>query len=518
MPSYAAPYAPTRQYDYSQARSIGDLQRARLDVQAQQQQRRGDASAQTWSNVGASAAGTINSILKERQDAPIRAQAARVAALNEARLTKENAASDLQLAAATRNEEARVMVENLPYYASGEGRNALLASLPATARDLITKQYQDLDEHAARMGQIAASTAASTASTAASAANTQQSQQAIAQGNIDLFGLIGYHVANQKYNPAAYYAGVADAVGKKLITLDEAGPLVAKALEHPEAIKAITDTWIQHSPATLDRIAKETAATSAQRNVETDNAELHRHDLAMETAAQTTANATAMRARATSMGLDETVPPVYQNAIERALIGVVPTRRPQAIALINSLWAQGDTKQMAEVIKQSAIANENVDTKNLVLGRMTTLASLKDTRDMLNELKAAGVPTNIVTGTVEDVARKLGKSTNTKYVELGNRLMGTLINYRRAATGVQFSAPESADYAKMFPNYRNDLPVNIALIDGLEREIKTYDRTYWEYKLGPGGAQLVGVGNGATTTPQAGPAEIVYDANGNPVK
>lgn len=153
----------------------------------------------------------------------------------------------------------------------------------------------------------------------------------------------------------------------------------------------------------------------------------------------------------------------------------------------------GDKEELADQIRQAALESENVAQKDQIVGRRATIASLEDTRSILRELKAKGVPTNWLAGNVEDLARKLGTSTNTEYVALGNRLMGTLINYRRAATGVQFSEKEQAQYSKMFPNYTNTLPVNLALIDGLMREMKTYDRVYWEGKLGKKGARLVGV-------------------------
>jgi len=230
--------------------------------------------------------------------------------------------------------------------------------------------------------------------------------------------------------------------------------------------------------------------TRGARRDEAALAEQRRHNLATEGIART--NAQTQQRRYTASGTDESMGGPYRTALERAILNVPAVRRPGIVNLANRLWESGDTEQLKQVIQQAAIETENVDTKNQVLGRQATMASLKDTRAILQELKAAGVPTGWMTGTVEDLARRLGKTTNPKYVELSNRLMGTLINYRRAATGVSFSARESGDYARMFPNYRNDLPVNLALIDGLEREMRTYDRTYWEHKLGRDGAALIG--------------------------
>lgn len=262
-------------------------------------------------------------------------------------------------------------------------------------------------------------------------------------------------------------------------------------------------TFTAPNPAE-DRLAKQ-AEETARHNQEMERiagltagrqeaqaAETARHNRTMERIAQQNADTT--KNRYTSSGIASTMAPEYSTALERAMLSVPAARRPAAATLANRLWSEGKSDELKDVIRQTAIESENVDTKNQVLGRMATLASLRDTRDILNELKAKGVPTGWFEGSLENLARRLGKTTNPEYVTLANRLMGTLINYRRAATGVAFSARESADYARMFPNYKNDVPVNMALLDGLERELTTYDREYWTHKLGEAGAKLVGVG------------------------
>lgn len=191
------------------------------------------------------------------------------------------------------------------------------------------------------------------------------------------------------------------------------------------------------------------------------------------------------------------MPPEYQNALDRAILNIASAKRAPILQMANRYAEAGDTAGLGDVIRQAAIDTENVDTKNQILGRRATVASLADTRQTLEELKAKGVSTGILTGTVEDVVRKLGKTTDPELVALKNRLQGTLINYRRAATGVAFGEREAAQYKEMFPNYKNDLPVNIALINGLEREMNTYDAEYWTHKLGKEGAELVGVMPGA---------------------
>jgi len=200
------------------------------------------------------------------------------------------------------------------------------------------------------------------------------------------------------------------------------------------------------------------------------------------------------------------MPTGWMNVIDRAVGSMPANRRAPLMARMNRLASEGNWEELKGATIQMAVESENVDTKNQVLGRMMTLAAMTDVQSMLHELKDKGIPTNWFVGKMEDFERKLGMSSNTEYVRLGNRLHDLLVAYRRAATGVAFSARESADYARMFPNYSNELPVNLALIDGLVRSIEGHNKTYWEYKLGPEGARLVGV-LGEEKDDDAGPSE-----------
>jgi hypothetical protein len=236
--------------------------------------------------------------------------------------------------------------------------------------------------------------------------------------------------------------------------------------------------------------------TPAQQEIERHNREVERINGLNAGRAEAAQKETERHNRAMEsergQQFDPKMPATYQNALGRAIMSVPAVRRGSVVDMANRMSQAGDFDQLGQVIKQAATESENVDTKAQIRGREATLAALADTRAILGELQAKGVPTDFLSGTAENIARKLGKSTNTEYVRLGNRLMSTLIAYRRAATGVQFSQREQSQYAAMFPNYKNDLPVNLALIDGLERDITLNDRMFWESKLGPDGAALVG--------------------------
>lgn len=198
-------------------------------------------------------------------------------------------------------------------------------------------------------------------------------------------------------------------------------------------------------------------------------------------------------AGARASGLDPTLPPEYANALDRAILMVPSTRRPVVVNMANRLWDAKDTDQLKQVIRQAAIEGENVAMKTQITGRANAAAALRDIRVGLQELKAAGINTNLATGTIENFARMLGKTSDPKIVALGTRIMDAYVEYRRSLTGVQFSEREAADYAKLFPTFYNELPVNEAILDGLERGMATRDRQFWESKVGADGARLIGV-------------------------
>lgn len=199
------------------------------------------------------------------------------------------------------------------------------------------------------------------------------------------------------------------------------------------------------------------------------------------------------RAEPRGLGASLNLPGAYGSAFSRAILNAAPMKRAGLIQTANDIAAGGTEDDLKSLIRQAAIEGENVDVKNQILGRQATIRALSDAKKLITDMKAQGVPTSLLSGTMENVARNLGKTTNPQYIRLAQNLQDALINYRRAATGAAFSDSESKAYASMFPAYTNDLPVNVALLDGLTEAMSSRDNAYWEYKLGPEGAALVAV-------------------------
>jgi hypothetical protein len=172
---------------------------------------------------------------------------------------------------------------------------------------------------------------------------------------------------------------------------------------------------------------------------------------------------------------------VISDALGRATMTMPQTRRNQVINTVNQMITRGDEASARATIRQAALESEPVAVRQQVGGRREVMNSLSEIQGLLKK-----VPTNLMAGTIEDIARKLGTSTNTEYVKLGNRLSLLNQSYRRSMTGAQFSIPEAQEYGRIFPNYSTTAPVNTALIESLIDAFGANDSTYWKYKLGPG--------------------------------
>jgi hypothetical protein len=193
----------------------------------------------------------------------------------------------------------------------------------------------------------------------------------------------------------------------------------------------------------------------------------------------------------------------YKAVIDRAVLNIPAVRRPAFTDSFNRAWEEaersGDRSELNDLVRYAAVDTENVQNKERIVGRMATVNSLRDVRNTLERYAAFGeddapvLPTNWLLGNIEKIYRSVGVTQDPRYVELANRLMGTLINYRRAATGVQFGQLENQQYLRMFPTNQNIPNVNLALIDGLLHEMDSYDSTYWRHKLGERGARLIGM-------------------------
>ena len=181
------------------------------------------------------------------------------------------------------------------------------------------------------------------------------------------------------------------------------------------------------------------------------------------------------------------LPSHVKTAVQRATTNMPVSRKGPVNDTISRMWAEGDEEGVKSYVRQLAVEGETVDLKNQVQGRASAIDALKDVSVLLKDLNAAGVKTDKITGTAENVMNWLGTTTDPKLVELRGRLELILMNFRRSMTGVAFGESESKAYSRIFPTFSNTLPVNQAQINGLRASMEGNQRTFFRDKLGEAG-------------------------------
>jgi hypothetical protein len=470
---YTSPFA--RQGTYQPNTRLVDIILRQGEQQADAERRRGEIAGQAWQTI----AGSLGEIAKHRADAPKRE--------TEALQLKGLKADDDERATATAQETAlrELFSSETPpapeaiYRVVGPERGLKIVTGMAA---LQTQNQQAYANTQALVRDVLLGMDALPEGLRAEA------YPAVRQ-NLLTRGIIQEQDAPPQYD-AAWFKQARN-YGKEPVRPVAAAP--GTTFVNPETVQPGFTTPNPVAEATAaDRVADNARADAAAKATEeyrTSQLGIQREQLAV---AQQ--NAETARARSTALGTDASMPVDYRNVFERVVMSRPPNRRPALVAHANRLVAEGNLDELKSVIKQAAIEGENVDTKNQVLGRATTIDALKSVKSVLDDMKRQGVPTNILAGTLEDVARKLGTSTNPQYVTFATQLVATLVAYRRSITGAQFGETEAAEYYRMFPNYRQTSAVNAATIAGLLRQMQGNDRTYWDHKLGKDGMALLGVG------------------------
>lgn len=168
-----------------------------------------------------------------------------------------------------------------------------------------------------------------------------------------------------------------------------------------------------------------------------------------------------------------------------------PSQRRDIRGTLGVILSQGDTQSAKEYLRDTAIESGGEAAQKLAEGSISTLRSLEETDKLLDDMKAEGINTNILRGGIENVARFFGETTDPKLVRFQSRMKQILFDYRRAATGVQFSLAESNQYNKLFSDITNQFNVNKALVSGLKDQIEITLRNYFENRLGSKGYNLI---------------------------
>lgn len=165
----------------------------------------------------------------------------------------------------------------------------------------------------------------------------------------------------------------------------------------------------------------------------------------------------------------------YKNALStlRANKNFGDDDRKALTAVVNKAISTGDTTQAKEAILSAAMSALPGDMQNKAIGRVVAIDELANIQSALDEYIAAGGNTNLLAGSVEKIAQRVGATSNPKLASLGNQIQAAIVAYRSAVSGAAFTESEKSQYESMFPSTGNVPSLNKALTSSL---ITTFQR------------------------------------------
>lgn len=229
MPSFTTPFTARARPDDGSTVRIADLIAQAGRDAAQIQLRRGDIAAQGAQNLGQIAGNGLMSIAKFAQEGPIRAQEAQLRNLQ----IQEGQGT---LAAQKQKVTDQQTIDKILSTAGDPVAMQEAAAQSGNAH--VWPQIQDfLDRHDEAVSKLASAKT-----------NAEAAQAKVDTEHLDYVGGLMSDVAKHDYDPAVFSAAVSHAFLHGSLDKAAGGQLIARSIQQPDSIKAMTDAGIAASP------------------------------------------------------------------------------------------------------------------------------------------------------------------------------------------------------------------------------------------------------------------------------
>ncbi len=166
----------------------------------------------------------------------------------------------------------------------------------------------------------------------------------------------------------------------------------------------------------------------------------------------------------------------YFNALANASISLPENQRKENTARLNQLLKSGDKNGAKELIIRTAFAGQTGTQREDTIKRLNAIDSLNTVKGLLNEAVRISGDTGIVSGNLQNVKQKLGKSGNPELAKIDTRITQALQIYRNAITGAAWGEQETAEYKKIFPSLTNTNKLNTSTIDSMTDALNANQR------------------------------------------
>jgi hypothetical protein len=155
------------------------------------------------------------------------------------------------------------------------------------------------------------------------------------------------------------------------------------------------------------------------------------------------------------------------NAAEIIATNLTKTQAESTISAVRKSIERGDIIGARELVTAAAIGSLPTADQSAARGRQAGIDQLTRIQGILSEYQKAGGDTNLLKGTEEEIAAKLGAVKDPTLRNMATQIRTALIDYRRSVSGAAFTESELVEYKSLFPSISSTYDLNMSKIDGL---------------------------------------------------
>lgn len=164
----------------------------------------------------------------------------------------------------------------------------------------------------------------------------------------------------------------------------------------------------------------------------------------------------------------------YKNALANASMNLPANQRVENTRRLNQYLKEGNEKGAKELIIRTAFAGQTGTQKEDTIKRQNAIEALGTIQSELNAYVKESGDTNILKGSMQEIAQKLGTAGDPRAAAVGAKVTLALQQYRNAVTGAAWGEQETAEYNKIFPDFKNTNKLNTALIDSMKESMNAF--------------------------------------------
>lgn len=175
-----------------------------------------------------------------------------------------------------------------------------------------------------------------------------------------------------------------------------------------------------------------------------------------------------------------------RDAAQQITSDLTPTRTEATFDKLDDVLSTGSVDKVKDFLKKMAVDNSPGGTEQakMITGQERTIEFLEEIQNDLTKFESKGGETNIFTGTLEQIAKKVGTVKSTELRTIATKILKARQQYRRSMTGVAFSPGENAEYDAIFPNINKTQEFNTATLRALKESFKGDIDFFYGFAMG----------------------------------